>query len=357
MATTISQIEDINLLNKSEIINGKSTTIRKNSNKDNVSKRTKVLKGVGIGVGCVASVAIIESIITAYFYRRTMVRQRADVKRTIKMAGTDWDQYMDIIAQRKKFMLEQPHEDMYQTSFDGLNLHATYFPAINDKKNNKRVVICFHGYTSQGLKDFIGLTDYYFKRGYAMLHPDARAHGASEGDYVGFGCLDRKDALGWINQIIDKCGEDVEIYLHGISMGGATVLMASGLELPSQVKGIISDCAFTSPKEVFTHVLRSMYHMPAFPIIQGANLLNKKLAGYGTDECNASREIVNTTIPILFIHGSGDTFVPVAMCHKLYDVCGAPKKKLIIEGAAHAESYFKDMEAYEKALDEFTKEL
>ena len=312
---------------------------------------------LGTGIACVGVLAAAGAAETAYFYGSTMKRKQADVERTIKMAGTDWSQYSDILAERKEFMMAQPHEDVYQTAFDGLKLHAAYFPAINENSSKKRVVICFHGYTSQCLKDFIGLTDYYFKKGYAMLHPDARAHGESEGTYIGFGCLDRKDALKWIHWIIEKYGEDVEILLHGISMGGATVLMASGLDLPPQVKGIISDCAFTSPKEVFTHVLHSMYHIPAFPIMQGANLVNKKLAGYGMDECNAKREVAKAKVPILFIHGSKDTFVPTKMCQVIYDCCASPKKKLIIEGAAHAESYFKDMESYEKALDEFTAGL
>lgn len=186
-----------------------------------------------------------------------------------------------------------------------------------------------------------------------MLLVDERAHGESEGKYIGFGCLDRRDALKWIDWVIQNCGEDVQILLHGTSMGGATVLMTSGLELPEQVKGIISDCAFTSPKEVFTHVLHSMMHMPAFPMIQIADWMNRKNAGYGLDECNAAREVQKAKVPILFIHGSGDTFVPCSMCETIYENCAAPKRKLIIEGAAHAESYYKDTEAYENALNEF----
>ncbi len=312
---------------------------------------------LGIGIVCAGGLVAAGVAETLYFYGRTMKRKKARVERTVKMAGTDWSQYSEILAERKAYMLEQPHEDVYRTAFDGLKLHAAYFPPIHENSSRKRVVICFHGYTSQGLKDFIGLTDYYFKNGYAMLHPDARAHGDSEGTYIGFGCLDRKDALGWINWVIEKCGEDVEIILHGISMGGATVLMASGLELPPQVKGIVSDCAFTSSKEVFTHVLKTMYHIPSFPIMQGAEFMNKKLAGYGMDECNAKREVAKAKVPILFVHGSKDTFVPVKMCHEIYDCCASPKKKLIVDGAAHAESYFKNMSAYEKALNEFTAGL
>ena len=145
--------------------------------------------------------------------------------------------------------------------------------------------------------------------------------------------------------------------LHGTSMGGATVLMASGLKLSANVKGIVSDCGFTSPKEVFTHVLNHMYHLPAFPAIQGADLLNKKLAGYGMDECNAKYEVQKAEVPILFIHGSADTFVPCSMCDEIYGNCRSPKRKLVVEGAAHAESYYKDMERYEKELDEFAEQI
>lgn len=294
---------------------------------------------------------------TAYFYRRTMKRGNAKVERTIKMAGTDWSQYAPFLEKRKAFMLAQTHEDVYQTSFDNLKLHATYFPAIDEGANKKKVAICFHGYTSQGMSDYIGLSGYYLRKGYAMLLPDARAHGESEGEYIGFGCLDRKDALVWINWVIQELGDDVEIVLHGTSMGGSTVLMASGLDLPAQVKGIVSDCAFTSPKEVFTHVLKNMYHLPAFPAIPGADILNKRLAGYGMDECNAKREVAKAKVPILFIHGTKDTFVPYRMCNEIYECCASPKKMLVVEGAAHAESYYKDTERYEQTLDEFFEEI
>lgn len=314
-----------------------------------------VLKKIATAAGMIAAAGIGE---TVYFYNRTMKRGNARTERTTKMSGTDWEKYFPLMEERKVFVMAQPHSDVYITSYDGLKLHATYFPAIEQAGNaGKKVVICFHGYTGEGLSNHMAIADYFLKHGYAMLLPDARAHGQSEGEYIGFGCLDRKDALGWINWVIQECGDDVKIMLHGTSMGGATVLMASGLDLPDNVKGIVSDCGFTSPKEVFTHVLNNMYHLPAFPAIQGADLINKKLAGYGMDECNAKNEVKKAKVPILFIHGSEDTFVPCSMCHEIYDNCSSPKRKLIVEGAAHAESYYKDMAAYEKALDEFAEEI
>lgn len=325
------------------------------------------LKNIAAAAGLLAVAGVGE---TVYFYNRTMKRGNANTERTIEMSGTDWNKYFPLMEERKEYVMAQNHSDVYITSFDGLRLHATYFPAVDtdgearqgqdeaaSNPHIKKAVICFHGYTGEGLSNHVAIADYFLKRGYAMLLPDARAHGDSEGEYIGFGCLDRRDALGWINWLIEECGEDVNIMLHGTSMGGATVLMTSGLELPGNVKGIVSDCAFTSPKEVFTHVLNSMYHLPAFPAIQGADLLNKRLAGYGMDECNAKREVRKATVPILFIHGSADTFVPCSMCDEIYDNCASPKHKLIVEGAAHAESYYKDMERYEDALKQFEEEI
>lgn len=383
------------------------------------------LKNIFAAAGLLAAAGAGETI---YFYNRTMKRGNAKTERTTKMSGTDWEQYFPLMEERKGFVLAQTHRDVYIRSFDGLKLHAVYFPGMKQEENPgqseggfrqgaagrqetgqagaavqqetgqagaaaqqetgraenalqtdtaececaagrasdavgsaapcpRKAVICFHGYTGEGLSNYIAMTDYFLKQGYAVLLPDARAHGESEGEYIGFGCLDRKDALGWINWLIKECGEEVSVLLHGTSMGGATVLMASGLELPPNVKGIVSDCGFTSPKEVFTHVLNHMYHLPAFPAIQGADFLNRKLAGYGMDECNAKYEVRKAKVPILFIHGSADTFVPCSMCHEIYDNCASPKRKLIVEGAAHAESYYKDMEAYEKALSEFADEV
>ncbi len=313
----------------------------------------KKRKMAAIGLGAAAAAAAAGIGESVYFYGRTMKRGKARTERTVKMAGTDWSQYSDFIAKRKEELLQQPKEDVYLEARDGLKLHATYFPQGDAKK----VALCFHGYTGEGMQDCLAISGYFLRRGYSLLLVDERAHGQSEGEYIGFGCLDREDALGWIHWIIERCGEDVEILMHGTSMGGSTVLMASGLALPPQVKGIISDCGFTSPKEVFTHALHSMYHLPAFPVIPVADAMNRRLAGYGMDECNAAREVRKATVPILMIHGDADTFVPVSMCDEIYENIASPKQKLIIEGAAHAESYYKETERYEQAMDQFLESL
>lgn len=305
-----------------------------------------LLKGAA---GLLGAAAVAEAAGIAYFYRRTMKRYNAKTERTMKMSGVDWEKYFPIMHKRSAWMMELPHQDVWIKSRDGLKLHGTYFKGDEGTK----AVICFHGYTSKGLNDYGSLSYYYLKHGFRMLLIDERAHGDSEGTYIGFGTMDRYDGMEWIKWMIQEIGEDAQILLHGNSMGGATVCMMGGMELPPQVKGIVSDCAFTSAKDVFTHVLHSMYHLPAFPMIQIADRLNRKNAGYGLDDCNAAREVRKARVPFLFIHGEDDVFVPCWMCHELYKNCASPKTKLIVKGAGHGESYYKDTQAYENALDSF----
>ena len=306
----------------------------------------KVLAGAAV-VGVVGGVA--EYGIASYFYNRTMIRSNAKRERTQKMAGTNWDAYIPHIRACKEKLAACNQEDVYIQSKDGLKLHATYFPC----EGSNKVVICFHGYTSEGLNDYSTLALFYMKHGYNLLIVDERAHGKSEGKYIGFGCLDRHDARLWIDYVIERLGEQCKILLHGDSMGGSTVLMTTGLELPPQVKAAISDCAFTSAWEVFASVLKNMYHLPPFPLLQIANQMVKKKAGYELDECNAREEVKKAKVPILFLHGDADTFVPCSMVHELYDACETEKKLVIIEGAGHVESCYRDAEKYEGAIADF----
>lgn len=313
--------------------------------------RSKGVRYMGIKgwiLGLAAAGAAGEYGIARYFFRRTVIRGNAKRDRTQKMAGTDWDAYIPGIRASKEWLAGRPHEDVYIKSQDGLRLHGTYFSC----EKSKRAVICFHGYTSEGLNDYSSIAKFYLERGFNLLIVDERAHGRSEGTYIGFGCLDRYDARLWMEYMVERLGQDCELMLHGISMGGATVLMSTGLELPAQVKAAVSDCAFTSAWEVFSYVLKSMYHMPAFPVMQIADRMAKKEAGYGLDECNAREEVKKARIPIVFIHGDGDTFVPCSMVHELYEACRSPKKLLVVTGASHAEAYYKDTCAYEGAVEE-----
>lgn len=304
---------------------------------------------MGIGkwmVGLAAAAGVGEYAVARYFFRRTVIRGNAKQERTQKMSGTNWDVHVPGIRASKEWLAQKPQEDVYTTSFDGLKLHGTYFPC----EGSKRAVICFHGYTSEGLNDFSSMAKFYIENGFHLLAVDERAHGKSEGTYIGFGCLDRQDGKKWMDYLVTRLGEDCELLLHGVSMGGATVCMCTGLNLPPQVKGVVSDCAFTSAWEVFSHVLKTMYHMPAFPMMQIADRMAKREAGYGLDECNAREEVKKAKVPMLFIHGDADTFVPCSMVYELYEACGTQKELLVVKGASHAEAYYIEPENYEGAV-------
>ncbi len=307
---------------------------------------TKIL---GTAAAAGAAGAVMEYAIARYLLRRTLIRGNAKRERTEKMSGTDWDKYIPGIRADKEWLTAQPHEDVSITSRDGLKLHGMFFPM----EGSGKVVIGFHGYTSEGLNDYASMARFYLEHGFQLLVVDNRAHGKSEGTYIGFGCLDRYDALKWMEYIVEKVGEDCRILLHGVSMGAATVVMSTGLELPRQVKAAVSDCAFTSAWEVFDSVLRTMYHIPSFPIMQIADRMARKEAGYGLNQCNARQEVAKSRIPILFIHGDKDFFVPCSMVYQLYDACASEKRLLVVEGASHAESYYRNTEEYQKAVTEF----
>ncbi|HEY5584982.1 MAG TPA: alpha/beta hydrolase [Ruminiclostridium sp.] len=244
----------------------------------------------------------------------------------------------------------QTYEGIDIISDDGLKLKGYYLKA---KIPTSKTVILAHGYSSQGT--FMGsyAKFYYEKLGYNVLLPDDRGHGKSEGDYTGFGWLDRKDYLKWIGFIIHKVGQDSQIVLHGVSMGGATVLMTSGEELPENVKAVVSDCAYTSVKAELEYQLKRMYHLPSFPIINSTSILTKLRAGYFLEEASALKQVKKSKTPILFIHGAADEYVPFYMVNELYEACNSEKDLLVVPNAGHGASYSTDSNGYINKVREF----
>lgn len=262
-----------------------------------------------------------------------------------------WEEYKKMIRPRKEWLMQQNLEQITITARDGIRLHAYYLPA---EKPSDRLVIGCHGYTSCGLSDFAAHSYFYHQMGFDCLIPDHRAHGESEGKYIGFGILDRYDCRAWINYVIKRFGEDKQILLHGTSMGGTTVLMTAGFsDLPKSVKCVIADCAFTSPYDVFTHILKRDYHLPAFPIMNINDAMCRKKAGYGFQDYSTLTAVQQTRCPVLFIHGKEDNFVPTWMSQKNYEVCNSPKELLLVENAGHGASYYENQSQYEEAESRF----
>lgn len=219
----------------------------------------------------------------------------------------------------------------YIESYDKLQLHSYVVT-----QNSNKWAIVVHGYGGSG-KLMSDKSKYFYDMGYNVLIPDLRGHGKSEGDYIGMGWKDRLDIISWINFII-KENPNAEIVLHGTSMGAATVLMTSGENLPSNVKAIVADCAYTSAWDEFSYQLETYLKVPSSYILNVTNMVTKLKAGYSLKEASALECVKKATVPILFIHGDKDKFVPYSMMDKLYDATNSPKEKLTIEGGEHANS-------------------
>lgn len=310
----------------------------------------------GIMIGVVAAIAALgaagsyagaKKLFDKVIPRKDGVRVNID-----EMADAQkWEEYRKIITPNREWLQEQNPEEITIKARDDIKLHAYFLPA---QKPTGKLVIGLHGYSSIGISEFATSARFYHEQGFDVLIPDHRAHGQSEGDYVGFGILDRFDCLCWLSYVEQRFPEGRQILLHGTSMGASTALMVTGFkDLTPAVKGIVADCAFTSPYDVFAHILKRDYHMPEFPIMKINSAMCRKKAGYGFEDYSTLTAMETNTIPCLFIHGSEDDFVPVWMSDKNFEACKAPKKLIKIEGAAHGASTYQDKERYQAALAEF----
>jgi len=185
-----------------------------------------------------------------------------------------------------------------------------------------------------------------------LLLIDQRAHGKSEGKTITFGILERQDLLCWINYAIARFGAEIKIMLYGVSMGGATVLMASELDLPSNVKGIVADCPFAVPMEVILFVGQRT----AFPqwLIKPFTILAARIyGGFDILETDAVRAVKQTKVPILIIHGEDDRYVPCQMSAPVAEANPKMVKRFTFPNAAHGISYLEDTTRYHKLVTEF----
>lgn len=274
---------------------------------------------------------------------KTFMSNNPDLKANPPVAGASW-------GEGKEWISRQNLQKVELRSDDGLKLHAY---RIASGGEGKRAVILAHGYSGQG-KDMGAYAKLYAENlGYDVLIPDARGHGESEGEYIGFGWHERRDYIQWIRYLAGELGAEAEIVLHGVSMGGATVLMASGEPLPPQVKVIVADCAYTSVKAELSYQLRRMYKLPSFPFLQSASLVTRLKAGYFFGEASALKQVRKAQVPILFIHGDADTFVPFTMLKELYEACRSPKEQLVVHGAGHGTAYDTDKQGYIKRVTGF----
>ena len=327
-----------------------SKNVEKNSN-------TKIIiaSGVLFGAGALAAATVIGlKSVASHMFKIAVVNDRESSKKKNEEhidVNEALEGYKDEIEASREWKRSQPFETVYIRSFDKLRLAAEFLPA----QGAKGTIIMVHGYRSSAERDFACIMRDYYERGYNLLLVHQRAHGLSEGKYITYGVKESRDVTDWARWVEGHLGENVDIFLDGVSMGATTVLMASGLHLPSNVRGIIADCGFTSAREIFKHVMKTKYHAPGFPVIGIADRISRKKAGFSFKECDTRKALARSRVPVLFVHGTSDEFVPVNMTIENYEACNAAKEILLIEEAGHALSYFVDKEEYLRALDEFFK--
>ena len=235
--------------------------------------------------------------------------------------------------------------DTFVAMPSGQRHHALF---VHNGSNKTALVL--HGWRDCGI-DFLYLARLYERElGYNVVMPDLHAHGLSEGDMIQMGWLDRRDALHWLAMF-----QTDTMVVHGVSMGAATAMMMSAMEMPRAIRDIrfIDDCGYTSVWEEFAGELKNQFGLPEFPLMFSTSLLCKLRYGWSFGEASAIKEVKRSAHPMLFIHGGSDTFVPTEMVHRLYEAKPGKKELWVTLGAGHAESYLKHKDEYVERVKGF----
>lgn len=298
------------------------------------------------------TLGVLDALIIFFFILLCLVSLRRspnDIRDQEFRPGSQLDRLQKEIFKEERFFKNHSHT-LLTIQANGATLVAKRYA----QKNPIGRILLFHGYRSIAETDFACAMDTYYRLGYELILIDQRAHGQSSGNWIGFGVLERYDCLSWLRYLNAEFGS-IPTFLSGISMGCTTVLMAQGLDLPKNVKGVIADCGFTSPKEIIAHVMKKKLHLPPAPLMPVLSFFSKIFAGYSFGEYSAIDAMKNAKLPILFIHGKDDHFVPPEMTLRNYEACIAEKELLLVDGAGHGTSFLQDKKSVSQAITTFLK--
>lgn len=262
--------------------------------------------------------------------------------------GKAYEPFKEQIIEWQKQLNTLPYDNVSVQSFDGLTLRGRYY----EKKKGAPIELMMHGYRGDSQRDLCGGVDRAFSLGHNVLLVDQRAAGTSDGDVISFGINESRDVLEWLNYLSDRFGNDIKVILTGISMGASTVLMSIERGLPDYVVGILADCGYSSTKNIIKHVIKHMKLPPdiCYPFVKlGAKLYG----GFDLEEITAVDAVKKANIPIVFIHGDKDKFVPYEMSIENYNACTSKKQLLLVKGAAHGLAFPISPDEYINTLSEF----
>ena len=266
--------------------------------------------------------------------------------------GKQYEPHLDTIARLLQTIIDRPYEFVSTTAYDGLTLSGRYYHV----SDGAPLDIAFHGYRSAGLTDFCGGAELSRALGHNLLLVDQRAHGKSQGRTISFGIRERYDVLSWVDFAVERFGPDTEILLYGISMGASTVLMASQLPLPENVKGIVADCPYSSPMKIILTVARKM-RIPTAAAAVFCWVGAKVYGGFDVLEADPVRAVKQAKVPILLIHGESDGFVPCDMSSEIQRANPQKVYRCTFPGADHGISFLTDPDRYRHIVTEFTDKI
>lgn len=261
---------------------------------------------------------------------------------------TSYGKYYEHILLANQWLIDHKATDVYIKSHDGLKLHGLWVPS----ENPRGTVLFAHGYRSTLLVDFGLAFELYHKYRMNLLIPDQRSHGKSEGKFITFGVKESKDMLNWIDFHNERFGK-LPMILSGLSMGASTMMYLADRELPKNVKGIIADCGFTSPKEILASVFAKVIRLPAVPTLFVTDILARLIAGFSITERDTRKVLSKNRLPIIMIHGMDDDFVPCSMTEEAFAVCTGPKQLLLVDGADHGVSFLVEPKRYTTMVLDF----
>ena len=307
-----------------------------------------------------AIVGIVLLVIILAFFITSFVVYRMAYARNDKIIGTPLDfpdsefytPYAEEMTKNIKIFLDIPYEEVYITSHDGLKLHGKFYEGQKDKP----VIIFFHGYRANATRDGSGIHTLGTKKGLNILVITQRAHNESEGKTITFGIKESIDCLSWIDYVKERFGQDKKVILWGISMGAATVMTAAGRDLPDNVLGIGADCGYSSTKDILRCVIKGM-KLPVGPAYFFARMGARIYGGFDVEETSPMEALKKAKVPVLFIHGVADDFVPCYMTHTNYEACASDKSLVLVENAGHGMSYYVDMEKVNEGVSAFLDKI
>ncbi|MBE6749759.1 MAG: alpha/beta hydrolase [Ruminococcaceae bacterium] len=283
-----------------------------------------------------------------YFFALAFIKQNmGDVDDMDSPVNKPLEEFKETIQNGIDVVNSKPHKWIYTTSFDGLKLAARYYD-----NNSKKTIILVHGYRSSAARDFSCAVSMYLNFGFNVLLIDQRSHGRSEGKLITFGVKESYDAVSWANLMVSKFGAE-EIAFSGLSMGATTVVLACKRGLPSQVKCVIADCGFTSPVDIIKKVAKDSFKINANFFIPFLNVFCLLFGKFSLYKDNTVEVVKKCTMPILFIHGKCDNFVPCEMSQKAYENACDKCKILTVEGASHGLSFLVDTENVKQTVGDF----